>query len=73
MYKTNTLDAQPWGHLEHFPGCSALAPDLWWYCGAQVLLLCMGRGPLTDSSLSLGQFSSLMLWPVLHVEGEHGL
>ena len=36
----------------------------------QVLLFCMDRGPLRDASLSLGQFTALMLWPVLHAEGE---
>eukprot|EP00967_Tisochrysis_lutea_P141059 scaffold258561_cov19-Tisochrysis_lutea.AAC.1 len=36
---------------------------------AQVLLLCMGRGPLSDTSLRKGQFAALALWPVLHVEG----
>ncbi len=37
---------------------------------AQVLLLALGRGPLADATLRLDEFLALLLWPILHLEGE---
>ncbi|KAF5842626.1 hypothetical protein DUNSADRAFT_6095 [Dunaliella salina] len=47
---------------------ASAAAMLTWLGNFKVFLLCMGRGPLKDTSLDKGQFAALMLWPVLHVE-----
>ncbi|KAF5842627.1 hypothetical protein DUNSADRAFT_6095 [Dunaliella salina] len=51
---------------------ASAAAMLTWLGNFKVFLLCMGRGPLKDTSLDKGQFAALMLWPVLHVEDQHG-
>ncbi|KAL6755089.1 hypothetical protein V8C86DRAFT_257928 [Haematococcus lacustris] len=51
---------------------ASTAAILLWLANFKVLLLVLGRGPLVDPELRLDQFVALMLWPVLHVEGEDG-
>ncbi len=55
------------------PGCTALSEMLACACVrvlAQLLLFALNRGPLSDTSLRLDQFVALLLWPLLHKQGE---
>ncbi|GIL57579.1 hypothetical protein Vafri_12782, partial [Volvox africanus] len=43
---------------------ASAAAMLLWLANFKLLALCLGRGPLTQAGLSLGQFTALLLWPI---------
>ncbi|GLI67945.1 hypothetical protein VaNZ11_012276 [Volvox africanus] len=43
---------------------ASAAAMLLWLANFKLLALCLGRGPLMQAGLSLGQFTALLLWPI---------
>ncbi|GLC70571.1 hypothetical protein PLESTF_001009900 [Pleodorina starrii] len=45
---------------------------LLWLANFKLVALCLGRGPLTQPGLTLGQFTALLLWPIIPQTDEDG-
>ncbi|EFJ49459.1 hypothetical protein VOLCADRAFT_89895 [Volvox carteri f. nagariensis] len=49
---------------------ASAAAMLLWLANFKLLALCLGRGPLTQRDLTLGQFTALLLWPIIPKTGK---
>ena len=49
---------------------ASAAAMLMWLATFKLVALCLGRGALTQHNLTLGQFTALLLWPIIPKTGK---